>query len=66
MKLNATTEMIPLTWPEFGSLHPFAPREQARGYYALFARLEKWLCEITGYDAISLQPNSVRRANMQG
>src|SRR5947207_3777018 len=53
MKLNATTEMIPLTWPEFGSLHPFAPREQARGYYALFARLEKWLCDITGYDAIS-------------
>src|SRR4030095_3867493 len=57
MKLNATTEMIPLTWPEFGSLHPFAPAEQAAGYHALFKRLEKWLCDITGYDAISLQPN---------
>src|ERR1700694_3971140 len=58
MKLNATAEMIPLTWPEFGALHPFAPRDQADGYHALFARLEKWLCDITGYDAISLQPNS--------
>src|ERR1700682_134902 len=48
MKLNATSEMIPLTWPEFGHLHPFAPREQAQGYHALFARLEKWLCGITG------------------
>ena len=66
MKLNATTEMIPLTWPEFGSLHPFAPREQARGYYALFARLEKWLCEITGYDAISLQPNSGAQGEYAG
>lgn len=64
MKLNATTEMMPLTWPEFGSLHPFAPRERAQGYHALFARLEKWLCDITGYDAISLQPNSGHRANM--
>src|SRR5262249_37177216 len=45
MKLNATTEMIPLTWPAFATLHPFAPREQAAGYHALFARLEKWLCE---------------------
>src|SRR5437762_285138 len=53
MKLNATSEMIPLTWPEFGSLHPFAPREQAEGYHALFMRLEKWLCDITGYDVIS-------------
>src|ERR1700704_4244982 len=57
MKLNATAEMIPLTWPAFGSLHPFAPREQAEGYHALFARLEQWLCDLTGYDAISLQPN---------
>src|SRR5712672_2214839 len=48
MKLNATSEMIPLTWPAFGSLHPFAPREQAQGYYALFKRLEQWLCDITG------------------
>src|SRR3954463_5479078 len=66
MKLNATTEMMPLTWPEFGSLHPFAPREQARGYHALFARLEKWLCDITGYDAISLQPNSGAQGEYAG
>ena len=66
MKLNATTEMIPLTWPEFGSLHPFAPREQAKGYHALFARLERWLCDITGYDAISLQPNSGAQGEYAG
>ncbi|WP_439398816.1 aminomethyl-transferring glycine dehydrogenase [Bradyrhizobium sp. PMVTL-01] len=66
MKLNATTEMMPLTWPQFGSLHPFAPREQARGYHALFARLEKWLCDITGYDAISLQPNSGAQGEYAG
>ncbi|MBR0738724.1 aminomethyl-transferring glycine dehydrogenase [Bradyrhizobium liaoningense] len=66
MKLNATTEMMPLTWPEFGSLHPFVPREQAAGYHALFARLEKWLCDITGYDAISLQPNSGAQGEYAG
>jgi glycine dehydrogenase len=66
MKLNATSEMIPLTWPEFGSLHPFAPREQAAGYHALFKRLEQWLCEITGYDAISLQPNSGAQGEYAG
>jgi glycine dehydrogenase len=66
MKLNATTEMMPLTWAEFGSLHPFAPREQARGYHALFARLEQWLCDITGYDAISLQPNSGAQGEYAG
>src|SRR5882724_2342256 len=66
MKLNATSEMIPLTWPEFGSLHPFAPLEQAAGYHALFARLEKWLCDITGYDAISLQPNSGAQGEYAG
>ena len=66
MKLNATTEMIPLTWPEFGELHPFAPREQAVGYHELFARLEKWLCDITGYDAISLQPNSGAQGEYAG
>jgi glycine dehydrogenase len=66
MKLNATAEMIPLTWPAFGSLHPFAPREQAKGYHALFARLEKWLCDITGYDAISLQPNSGAQGEYAG
>ena len=66
MKLNATSEMIPLTWPEFGDLHPFAPREQAAGYHALFARLERWLCDITGYDAISLQPNSGAQGEYAG
>jgi glycine dehydrogenase len=66
MKLNATSEMIPLTWPEFGALHPFAPPEQAKGYHALFARLEQWLCDITGYDAISLQPNSGAQGEYAG
>jgi glycine dehydrogenase len=66
MKLNATSEMIPLTWPEFGNLHPFAPRAQAAGYHALFARLEQWLCDITGYDAISLQPNSGAQGEYAG
>jgi glycine dehydrogenase len=66
MKLNATTEMIPLTWPEFADLHPFAPREQAKGYHALFERLERWLCDITGYDAISLQPNSGAQGEYAG
>ena len=66
MKLNATTEMMPLTWPEFATLHPFVPREQAAGYHALFARLEKWLCDITGYDAISLQPNSGAQGEYAG
>ncbi|MBD0401111.1 aminomethyl-transferring glycine dehydrogenase [Flammeovirga sp. EKP202] len=58
MKLNATAEMIPVTWPEFGQLHPFAPKEQAQGYQEIFKDLEAWLCEITGFDAMSLQPNS--------
>jgi len=66
MKLNATTEMMPLTWAEFGSLHPFAPPDQAQGYHALFARLEKWLADITGYDAISLQPNSGAQGEYAG
>jgi glycine dehydrogenase len=66
MKLNATSEMIPLTWPEFGNLHPFAPPEQAKGYHALFARLQQWLCDITGYDAISLQPNSGAQGEYAG
>ncbi|HHG3257970.1 TPA: aminomethyl-transferring glycine dehydrogenase [Vibrio parahaemolyticus] len=58
MKLNASAEMIPITWPEFGSIHPFAPAEQAAGYAALAKDLKEKLCEITGYDAFSLQPNS--------
>jgi len=66
MKLNATTEMIPLSWPEFATLHPFVPREQTAGYQALFAQLESWLCNITGYDAISLQPNSGAQGEYAG
>lgn len=58
MKLNAAAEMIPVTWPEFGSIHPFAPIDQAAGYTALANDLKKKLCEITGYDEFSLQPNS--------
>ena len=66
MKLNATAEMMPLSWPEFSSLHPFAPRQQAEGYHAMFERLEKWLGEITGYDAVSLQPNSGAQGEYAG
>ncbi|MGR5168730.1 aminomethyl-transferring glycine dehydrogenase [Vibrio astriarenae] len=58
MKLNAAAEMIPVTWPEFGAIHPFAPIEQAAGYTALAEDIKQKLCEITGYDAFSLQPNS--------
>ncbi len=66
MKLNATTEMIPVTWPEFGALHPFAPVEQAAGYQEMFEDLKNWLCEITGYDAVSLQPNSGAQGEYAG
>ena len=66
MKLNATAEMIPVTWPEFGALHPFAPVDQARGYHQLFDDLKKWLVEITGYDAVSLQPNSGAQGEYAG
>jgi glycine dehydrogenase len=66
MKLNATTEMIPVTWPAFGTLHPFAPREQAAGYQAMFEQLKAWLVDITGYDAISLQPNSGAQGEYAG
>jgi len=58
MKLNATTEMIPVTWPEFGNIHPFAPADQTRGYQEMFKRLEAWLSECTGFAATSLQPNA--------
>jgi glycine dehydrogenase len=58
MKLNASTEMFPVSWPEFGALHPFAPAEQTKGYADLAADLEKWLAEITGLPGVSLQPNS--------
>ncbi len=66
MKLNATSEMIPVTWPEFGALHPFAPAEQAHGYRELFEDLKRWLVEITGYDAVSLQPNSGAQGEYAG
>jgi glycine dehydrogenase len=66
MKLNATAEMIPVTWPEFGALHPFAPREQAAGYGQLFAELEAMLREITGFAAISLQPNAGSQGEYAG
>ncbi len=66
MKLNATAEMIPVTWPEFGKLHPFAPKEQTLGYQQLFADLNKWLCEITGFAGMSLQPNSGAQGEYAG
>jgi glycine dehydrogenase len=66
MKLNATSEMVPVTWPEIARLHPFAPLEQARGYLELFAELEAWLCDITGYDAVSLQPNAGSQGELAG
>ncbi len=66
MKLNATTEMEPITWPEFGALHPFTPREHARGYRQMVTDLERWLCEITGYDACSLQPNAGSQGEFAG
>ena len=66
MKLNATAEMIPVTWSEFGNIHPFAPLEQAQGYQQLFAELETWLAEITGFAGISLQPNAGSQGEYAG
>lgn len=66
MKLNATTEMVPVTYKEFAGLHPFVPSEQAQGYHNLFNQLESWLAEITGYDAISLQPNAGSQGEYAG
>lgn len=66
MKLNATTEMIPVTWPEFGQLHPFCPQDQAAGYYELFENLRNWLTEITGFADTSLQPNSGAQGEYAG
>ena len=66
MKLNATTEMIPITWPEFGGLHPFAPAEQTAGYRQLIDDLERMLCACTGYDAVSLQPNAGSQGEYAG
>lgn len=66
MKLNAASEMIPVTWPEFGNLHPFAPVEQAAGYSQLTSELEAMLCAATGYDAVSLQPNAGSQGEYAG
>ncbi len=66
MKLNATTQMVPVTWREFGAMHPFAPVDQAGGYHEMFADLERWLAEITGFAAVSLQPNSGAQGEYAG
>ena len=66
MKLNATSEMIPVTWPEFANIHPFAPAGQRRGYQALDEQLRAWLCEATGYAGISLQPNAGSQGEYAG
>ena len=66
MKLNATTEMIPVTWPELGKMHPFAPASQTKGYQQLVADLNEWLCEITGFAKMSMQPNSGAQGEYAG
>ena len=66
MKLNAASEMLPITWPEFSSLHPFVPIDQAEGYQQIFRELEAMLCEITGFAAVSLQPNSGAQGEFAG
>jgi glycine dehydrogenase len=66
MKLNATSEMIPVTWAEFGNIHPFAPKSQTKGYQILFNQLEEWLGEITGFAGISLQPNAGSQGEYTG
>ncbi len=66
MKLNATSEMIPVTWPEFNSIHPFGPADQAAGYAQLIQSLSDWLISVTGYDAVSLQPNAGSQGEFAG
>ncbi len=66
MKLNAVAEMIPVTWPEFSQIHPFVPRDQAQGYLQLTSELEQMLCAVTGYDAVSLQPNAGSQGEYAG
>lgn len=66
MKLNATAEMIPVTWSHFGRIHPFAPADQVLGYYSVFNELDKWLSEITGFAAMSLQPNAGAQGEYAG
>ncbi len=66
MKLNGTSEMLPVTWPQFGRLHPFAPEDQTGGYRVLFSQLEQWLAEITGFAGVSLQPNAGSQGEYAG
>ena len=66
MKLNAATELMPVSWPEFSAMHPFAPTDQIQGYLQVFEELEAWLCEITGFVACSLQPNSGAQGEFSG
>ena len=66
MKLNAAAEMMPLSWPEVNGIHPFAPADQSEGYRAMFAELEQWLAECTGFDAVSLQPNAGSQGEYAG
>src|SRR6476620_4892686 len=66
MKLNGTTEMEPITWPEFAGIHPYAPAGQTAGYTQLVTELEEWLCAVTGYDAVSLQPNAGSQGELAG
>ena len=66
MKLNATTEMIPVTWPEFGNIHPFASKDQSEGYLELINQLERWLCDITGFSALTFQPNAGSQGEYAG
>jgi len=66
MKLNASAEMVPITWPEFADIHPFVPLDQAEGYLLMIAELETWLAAITGYDAVSVQPNSGAQGEFAG
>src|SRR5690606_9157593 len=66
MKLNAASEMLPISWPEFSQLHPFAPSEQSQGYRQLTDELEAMLCAVTGYDAVSLQPNAGSQGEYAG
>lgn len=66
MKLNASAEMIPITWPEFGELHPFCPPEQAQGYHQMIEQLSHWLVQLTGYDAVCMQPNSGAQGEYAG
>ncbi len=66
MKLNGTSEMVPVTWPEFGRLHPFAPENQTEGYRLLFRSLESWLCSITGFASVSVQPNAGSQGEYAG